>query len=58
MRTTILMILTCVFAAALSGFGSAAATSPHFYRDDPIAKEPESQDLRAPPPLRLATCTK
>ena len=24
----------------------------------PIAKEPESQDLRAPPPLRLATCTK
>src|SRR4051812_4569167 len=44
MRTTIFIILTCVFGAALSGFGSASATSPRFYRDDPIAREPESQD--------------
>jgi hypothetical protein len=40
MRTTILIGLTLALTTAFSG----SATAPHFYRDDPIAREPESQD--------------
>jgi hypothetical protein len=43
MRTKLffLMLLT---TAAFIGLLPATAASPHFYRDDPIAREPESQD--------------
>ncbi len=44
MRTRTLIMLPLVVAAAVCGFTSASATSPHFYRDDPISREPESQD--------------
>src|SRR5262245_61175729 len=41
-------------AAMLTAFGGAASTtSPHFYRDDPIAREPESQDASAATPSEI-----
>ena len=46
MRTKILTFITVVSIAAISGFGSASATGPRFYRDDPIVREPEPQDAR------------
>ena len=40
-RASLLMLLV----AALGLFASAVSTKgPHFYPDDPIAREPESQD--------------
>jgi hypothetical protein len=40
-----LFIASLVFAAAFGALnGSVLTTSPHFYRDDPISREPESQD--------------
>jgi hypothetical protein len=30
--------------AVITGFGSVTATSPRFYRDDPIVRDPEPQD--------------
>ena len=47
MRTRTFVLLSLIVAAAVSGFTSASATSPHFYRDDPISREPESQDASA-----------
>jgi hypothetical protein len=44
MRTKILTFITVLSIAAIGGFGPAAATSPRFYRDDPIVREPEPQD--------------
>jgi len=42
--------LVLLFTAAFSAFAPATATSPRFYRDDPIARAPESQDAsRATP---------
>jgi hypothetical protein len=46
MHTKILTFITVVSIAAISGFGSASATGPRFYRDDPIVREPEPQDAR------------
>jgi hypothetical protein len=46
MHTKILTFITVVSIAAISGFGSASATGPRFYRDDPIVREPEPQDVR------------
>ena len=37
----LLLVLTAAFSAARS---SVATTSPQFYRDDPLTREPESQD--------------
>jgi hypothetical protein len=37
----LLLVLTAAFSASR---GSVATTSPHFYRDDPLTREPESQD--------------
>lgn len=40
-----LSITSLVFAAAMSALsGPVSTTSPRFYRDDPISREPESQD--------------
>ena len=44
MRTRTFVLLPLIVTAAVSGFTSASATSPHFYRDDPLTREPESQD--------------
>src|SRR5262245_48124547 len=44
MRTRTFMLLSLLVAAAATGFTSASATSPRFYRDDPISREPASQD--------------
>ena len=39
------MTLSFIAAAIVTALcGSVATTSPHFYRDDPITREPESQD--------------
>jgi hypothetical protein len=44
MRTKILSLVSLLSIVAIGGFGSASATSPHFYPDDPIARAPEPQD--------------
>jgi hypothetical protein len=44
MRTKILSLVSLLSVVAIGGFGSARATSPHFYPDDPIARAPEPQD--------------
>src|SRR5262245_8453360 len=33
--------------------GAVSTTSPHFYRDDPIAREPESQDASKAAPSEI-----
>jgi hypothetical protein len=53
MRTKLSICLLLVFAAAFSGLGSATATSPRFYRDDPIGREPESQDASRAAPSEI-----
>src|SRR3954470_18608131 len=53
MGTKAFTVVTCVCAAAFSGFWPVAATSPHFYRDDPIAREPESQDASRATPSEI-----
>ena len=53
MRMKILTFITVVSIAAISGFGSASATSPRFYRDDPIVREPEPQDAGGAAPSYL-----
>jgi hypothetical protein len=52
MRTK-LFLLSCGFSAAFLGLGSVTATSPHFYRDDPITREPESQDASRSTPSEI-----
>ena len=44
MRMKILTLVSAVSMAVITGFGSVTATSPRFYRDDPILREPQSQD--------------
>src|SRR5262245_19898913 len=45
MRTQRIVFGSLIVVAAVWALGSTAAmTSPHFYADDPIAREPESQD--------------
>jgi hypothetical protein len=53
MRMKLSICLPLVFAAAFSGWGSATATSPRFYRDDPIGREPESQDASRAAPSEI-----
>jgi len=53
MSTKILTFITVVSTAAICGFGSASATSPRFYRDDPIAREPNAQDAGGAAPSFL-----
>src|SRR5262249_29956780 len=43
-----------IFASVVSVVGgSVCTTSPHFYRDDPIAREPESQDASGAAPSEI-----
>jgi hypothetical protein len=44
MNTKILTFITVLSITAICGFGAASAKSPRFYRDDPIAREPDVQD--------------
>jgi hypothetical protein len=45
MRRSQIAILSITFAAAFSAWGGpVSTTSPRFFPDDPIAREPESQD--------------
>jgi hypothetical protein len=53
MRTKLSICLPLVFAAAFSGLGSVTATSPRFYRDDPIGRDPESQDASRAAPSEI-----
>ena len=48
------LALFCIVAAMLTAFGGAvSSTSPHFYRDDPISREPESQDASKAAPSEI-----
>ena len=48
MRTKILATVSLVlFAGAIAELGSPSAASSHFYRDDPIPREPAPQDAGA-----------
>ena len=53
MRINHWIVLACACAAAIIGLESASATSPHFYRDDPIVREPESQDASRATPSEI-----
>ena len=45
MRTKLFVFLLLVLTAAFSASrGSVGTASPQFYRDDPLTREPESQD--------------
>ncbi len=52
MRTKI-FLLSFGFFAAFIGLGSVTATTPRFYRDDPITREPESQDASRATPSEI-----
>src|SRR4026208_802455 len=48
------LALFCIVAAMLTAFGGAvSSTSPHFYRDDPISREPESPDASKAAPSEI-----
>jgi hypothetical protein len=53
MRTKASIVLTCTCAAALTAFSPVLATNPRFYRDDPIARVPESQDASRATPSEI-----
>jgi hypothetical protein len=45
-----------LFIGAIGAFaGGASSQSPHFYPDDPIAREPESQDASAAQPYEIGS---
>jgi hypothetical protein len=44
MRMKILTLVSVASMAVITGFGAVTATSPRFYRDDPILRDPEPQD--------------
>jgi hypothetical protein len=44
----------CIVATILTAFGGVVSTtSPHFYPDDPISREPESQDASGAAPSEI-----
>jgi hypothetical protein len=53
MRTKILALVSLISIAAIAGFGSVSATSPRFYRDDPILREPEPQNASGAAPSQV-----
>jgi hypothetical protein len=53
MNTKILTFITVLSITAICGFRSASATSPRFYRDDPIVREPNEQDAGKAAPSYL-----
>jgi hypothetical protein len=44
MRIRTFLLLSLVCGAGFSALSSLSAATPHFYRDDPISRAPESQD--------------
>ena len=53
MRMKILTLISVVSIAAIAGFSSVTATSPRFYSDDPLLREPEPQDAGGAAPSYL-----
>ncbi len=53
MSTKTLTFITVLSITAIAGFGSVSATSPRFYRDDPIVREHDLQDARHAAPSYL-----
>src|SRR4051812_44635442 len=53
MRMKTLTCLSVVSIAAMVGFGPVTATSPRFYPDDPLLREPEPQDAGGAAPSSL-----
>jgi hypothetical protein len=53
MRTKTLTLITLASLTAIGGFASVHATSPRFYRDDPILREPEPQDAGGAAPSNV-----
>src|SRR5215813_14610552 len=53
MRTKQLGLLFIIATIFTVLGGSVFTTSPHFYRDDPIAREPESQDASGAAPSEI-----
>ena len=53
MRMKIVTLISVASMALIGGFGSVTATSPRFYSDDPILREPEPQDAASAAPSEL-----
>src|SRR4029079_14395556 len=53
MHTRTLALISFVSIAAIAGFGAVSATSPHFYPDDPLVRQPEPQDASGAAPSNL-----
>src|SRR4029453_17109044 len=53
MRMKILTLIAVVSIAAIVGVSSVTATSPRFYSDDPLLREPEPQDASGAEPSYL-----
>jgi hypothetical protein len=53
MKTNISTFIIVLSIASLCGFGAASATSPRFYRDDPILRERDVQDASVAAPSYL-----
>ena len=53
MRMKILTLVSVVSIAALAGFSSVTASTPRFYSDDPLLREPEPQDAGGAAPSYL-----
>src|SRR4029453_5259092 len=47
MRIKIFALVALVLAGGIAGVGPVSATTPRFYRDDPLLREPEPQDAGA-----------
>jgi hypothetical protein len=53
MNKKILTLTAAVVLAAICGFGAASASSPRFYSDDPLVREPNVQDAAGAAPSYL-----
>src|SRR4051812_26762176 len=53
MKTKLSTFITILSIASICGFGAVSATSPHFYRDDPILREHDLQDAKVAAPSFL-----
>jgi hypothetical protein len=53
MNKKILTVITATSVTAVCALGTVSATSPRFYRDDPIARAPEVQDAGGAAPSFL-----
>src|SRR5512132_1908069 len=53
MHTTRFTLSFIVATVLMIAGGAVSTVSPHFYRDDPIAREPESQDASGAAPSEI-----